>query len=287
MNHTGKTFSLWSKFGALNSKPVFDAFQIGANRLGYRCIHNSASADVHVIWSVLLRGRMQGNLEIWNRAKQQNKNIIVLEVGAFVRGHTWKMAVNGITSSACYGSCDIDESRISKLNLSLKPWHHKHGSILIAGQHRNSMQWDTPMHMDMWLNNTIVEIRKYSNQSIIVRSHPRCPIDVKHLKHNKNITLQQPVKLKNTYDDYDFDLTNISTVINYSSNPGTLAAIAGVPIFVDKKSLAWPVSNTTFEHIEQPIQPDREEWLKKMSFTEWTIDEISTGYPLSRLISYL
>ena len=75
MKNTGKIFSLWTKYGALNSKPVFDAFAQGAARLGHTCRENAYSSDVDVIWSVLWRGRMQGNLTVWNRAKQKNKNV--------------------------------------------------------------------------------------------------------------------------------------------------------------------------------------------------------------------
>ena len=52
--------SLWTKYGALNSQPVFEAFRQGAQRLGYNCRENVTSADVDVIWSVLWRGRMHG-----------------------------------------------------------------------------------------------------------------------------------------------------------------------------------------------------------------------------------
>ncbi len=279
--------SLWTKFGALNSKPVFDAFAQGAARLGYTVVYNTHNADVSVIWSMLWQGRMQGNREVWNVCKQKNKAVIVLEIGAIKRGKTWKCAVNGITNTAYYNFEDVDNSRIQKLDLKLLSWKSNNGNILIACQQKNSQQWDSPYHMHSWLTNILKEVRTYSEQKIIIRPHPRCPFDVKQYLHFQNIKLQSPNKILSSYDDYDFDLSNIKVVINYSSNPGVLAAIQGIPVYVSKKSLAYQVSNTDFSCIHDPITPDREKWLEKISFTEWTIDEFSTGYPLSRLTSKL
>ncbi len=287
MKNIGKKFSLWTKYGALNSHPVFEAFAQGAARLGHTCRENITVSDVDVIWSVLWRGRMQGNQSIFNRAKQKNKPVIVLEVGALNRGKTWKMAVNGITNDCFYGLSDIDNTRRKKLSLQEKPWKKQDGAILLTGQHRQSQQWDTPQHMDFWLKDTVTKIRQNTDRKIILRPHPRCPISMDNFRHIKHISYQRPNRLSNTYDDYDLDFKDVSCLVNYSSNPGIISAIAGIPIFVSNKSLAWPVSNTEYNTIENPIMPDRTDWLNKISYTEWTLEEISTGYPLSRLTSAL
>ena len=72
-------FNLHEKFGALNSKPVFDAFHAGANALGHDVVVNG-NDGIDVIWSVLFHG-MGGNRAIWERNVSQSKPTIVLEVG--------------------------------------------------------------------------------------------------------------------------------------------------------------------------------------------------------------
>jgi hypothetical protein len=62
--------------------------------------------------------------------------------------------------------------------------------------------------------------------------------------------------------------------------------MSGIPAFVDSTSLAAPVGNLDIMDIENPYYPDRSEWIIKLAHTEWTINEISTGYPLSRLLPY-
>ena len=39
--------------------------------------------------------------------------------------------------------------------------------------------------------------------------------------------------------------------------------------------------------IEDPLMPDRTQWLNNYAHTEWTIEEISQGIPLKRLTSQL
>ena len=56
-------FNLHERFGALNSKPVFDAFHSGANALGHDVVVNG-NDGIDVIWSVLWNGRMAGNQAI-------------------------------------------------------------------------------------------------------------------------------------------------------------------------------------------------------------------------------
>ena len=46
-------FSLWTDYGALNSRLVFDAFANSLNDAGHTVVYNDSSADVDVIWSVL------------------------------------------------------------------------------------------------------------------------------------------------------------------------------------------------------------------------------------------
>ena len=81
-------FSLWTNYGALNSRPVFDAFRSGAVALGHSCVDNDSHSDVDVIWSVLFSGRMAPNKAIWERNVAQSKPTIVLEVGGIKRNNT-------------------------------------------------------------------------------------------------------------------------------------------------------------------------------------------------------
>lgn len=281
-------FSLWTSYGALNSKPVFQAFEQSLIRAGHSVVHNNFNADVAVMWSVLFNGRMAGNKSVWDKFRSQDKPVIVLEVGGIQRGTTWKVGLNGINRDAYFGPLNNDETRASNLGLKLKPWQEKGEYILICGQHDKSLQWQNQPSMSTWFLKTYDEIRKYSNRPIIFRPHPRCrlPEIERGLTH---VYRQEPRQLGGTYDDFDLNFDNIWATVSWSSNPGIHSVIEGVPAFVSTHSLAYDAANDVdFLHdIETPLMPDRTQWLNDYAHTEWTIDEITKGLPLNQLTDKL
>ena len=279
-------FSLFREHGAQNSKPVFDAFADSLRSNGHVVVDNSYDCDVGVIWSVLWNGRMAPNKKIWEDFHNLNKKVIVLEVGGLVRGKTWKVAIDGINRDANFGNGGNDSTRANQLGLKLKPWSLGGDRIIICGQHDKSNQWKDMPTMSTWLLDTIKQIRERTDMPIVWRPHPRCPVP--GIEHEyKNVRREQPIQVKDTYDDFDFDCTGAYAVVNWSSNPATHAVMQGVPVFVGPSSLAYDVGNKDFTTIGMPKRPDRTQWLNDIAHTEWTLEEITEGKPLNRLTSYL
>jgi hypothetical protein len=277
-------FSLWTAYGALNSKPVFDAFEHSLISNGHTVTRNDSNTDVNVIWSVLFNGRMAGNQAVW----EQKKPTIVLEVGGINRGTTWKVGLNGINRDAYFGEQDNDRSRADHLGLVCKPWRSNGDFILICGQHDKSLQWQGMPRMSNWFLETYDEIRKYTQRPIVFRPHPRCRLD--HIERGlKNVYRQEPNHIANTYDNFDMGFDNVWATVSYSSNPGTHSCINGVPAFVSTHSLAYSVGNDIdFLHdIENPMMPERQQWLNDYAHTEYTIEEISQGLALKNLTNRL
>ena len=279
-------FSIWKQYGALNSKPIFDAFAHSCMAAGHTVLWNTDGGDVDVIWSVLFNGRMAPNKNIWERNLAQSKPTIVLEVGGIKRGTTWKVGLNGINRDAYFGLTGNDNSRADRLNLKLKPWKEIGEYILICGQHDKSLQWKNMPSMSKWVMQTIETIQQYSKRPILFRPHPRCPLP--NIEHEfKNIIRQEPRKTPGSYDDFDIQFDNIYATISWSSNPGIHSIINGVPAFVGPSSLAYDVANTDLAKIENPNMPDRTQWLNDYAWTEFTVEEISAGLPLKCLTSKL
>jgi len=275
-------FRIWREYGALNSKPIFDAFEHSIISSGHSVVNDDTSADVNVIWSVLFNGRMGPNQTIWN----QSKPTIVLEVGGIKRGTTWKVGVNGINRDAYFGPNNNNSDRHRLLGLSLKPWSTDGEFILIAGQHDKSLQWKNMVPMSSWVMDTIDTIRTHSDRPILFRPHPRCPLH--SIEHQfKNVYRQNPIQLPNSYDDFDLDFNRIYATVSWSSNPGIHSVIDGVPAFVGPSSLAYDVANTDLSQINNPLMPDRQQWLNDYAHTEWTVTEIADGLPLTQLENYL
>jgi hypothetical protein len=280
----GMKFSLWTDYGALNSKPVFTAFANSLVADGHNVVYNDNSADVNVIWSVLFNGRMARNKAVW----EQEKPTIILEVGGINRGVTWKVGFNGINRDGYFAVVGNDNGRSNDLGLLLKPWRTTGNFILICGQHDKSLQWQNMPPMSNWFLETYDEIRKHTERPILFRPHPRCQLP--HIERGlKNVHRQQPRKISGSYDDYDMDFNDIWATISYSSNPGIHSILNGVPAFVGTSSLAYAAANDIdFLHdIEQPFMPDRQQWLNDYAHTEYTLEEIAQGIPLNYLTNMM
>ena len=279
-------FSLWTQYGALNSKPVFDAFRSGAAGLGWTCVDNDPTADVDVIWSVLWNGRMAQNKAIWDRARSQSKPVVVLEVGGIQRGTTWKVGLNGINRDAFFGDAGNDSRRSDLFSLRLKPWRTDGEFVLIAGQHEKSEQWRNQPRMSQWVMDTIENIQAHTDRPILFRPHPRCRLEA--IEHQyKNVYRQSPTQIPGTYDDFDMNFENIYCTVSWTSNPGIHSVIEGIPAYTSHSSLAWDVSIKSLTNINNPPLPDRTQWLNDYAWTEYTVDEISQGIPHKRLTSKL
>ena len=214
---------------------------------------------------------------------------MVIDAGAFEREVTWKIAVDNVTSEGYYGHTkNFDWDRPSLLGVSLES-NTVTDRILIAGQHDKSLQWEGMPSLEVWTVELLHTIRQHSDRSIVVRFHPRCPFFIpphrfKMLLLNTVITacvLEIPLQVEVAYDVFDIDY-NFHCVVNYCSGPGINAVIAGSNVFVDKKSLAYPMS-IELEQIENPPRKDRDQWLVEISHTEYTVDEVEQGLWLTRL----
>ena len=280
--------SHWPNAIALNAKEPYQAFISSLETNGFKVEKENMNSDAAVIWSVLWNGRMLPNKQIWEHYRQQGKPVIVVEIGGIKRGTTWKVGLNGINRTAYFGEQNNDRTRADNLGMVCKPWRSNGDFILICGQHDKSLQWQDMPSMSNWFMQTYREIRKHTDRPIVFRPHPRCRLP--HIELGlKHVYRQEPVKIGGSYDDFDMGFDNIYCTISHSSNPGIHSVINGVPSFVSTSSLAYDVGNDIeFLHdIENPLMPDRTQWLNDYAYTEYTIEEISAGLPLNRLTNML
>jgi len=272
-------FRLYREYGALNSPAVFDAVEYGLRQQGHEIVTDNE--DVAVIWSVLWSGRMRQNKLIYDRCRQQGTPILIVEVGNLKRGETWRISLNHINNLGTFGNnINLDPTRPEKLGVKLQPISvTRRGEILIACQHQESLQWQGMPAMKDWVADTIEKIKQHTHRRIRVRYHPRSAFPFKQ----SGVEVERPILVPNTYDSFDI-FYNYHCVINHNSGPAVQAAIHGVPVLCDSSSLAADLS-IKWSEIDNPYVLDRTEWFIKLCHTEWTVDEIRQGIPISRLFS--
>jgi hypothetical protein len=274
-------FRTYRENGALNSPPIFDAFEQGLRSAGHEISKDHDA--IPVIWSVLWNGRMAANRLIYEQAVRIRKPIVIIEVGNFLRGKTWRISLNHVNNLGIFGNDnDLDLSRNEKFQINLKSVQTtRKPEILIACQHQKSLQWQGQSSIDQWVKSTISKIRQFSDRPIVVRPHPRSPF----VFQEKDVIFEKPKLIPNTYDDFDINY-NYHCVVNHNSGVPVQAAINGIPTICDQSCLAYPVS-MAYEDLNNPVLPERESWLTKMLHTEWFVDEIQQGIPIKRLEKYL
>jgi hypothetical protein len=272
---------------AQNSGPVLQALLDSLRHCGHTVEENAWDADAVIIWSVLWSGRMTANQAVWSQYRAAGKPAIIIDVGALYRGETWKIALNSVTANGYYGHTEnLDWDRPRKLGISLAINVTRNPRIVIAAQHARSLQVAGLCSIEGWVVQQVERLRTVTDHPIAVRPHPRSPLDWSGLVHlPRDVTIEKPVKIANTYDSYNLAF-DCHAVVNHNSGPGIQAALAGTRPIVDRSSLAWPVS-IEIADIERPYDIDRDQWLTEICHTEYTLAEIGSGSWLHRLESRL
>lgn len=275
-----KTLAYFPLQCARNSEPVLTAFLESCRQAGIQPVENGWDADAAVIWSVLWSGRMRSNQAVWSHYRDLGRPVIVIDIGALYRGETWKIALDSVTAAGYYGHKEnLDWDRPRRLGISLAINVSRNPRIVIAAQHARSLQVADLPSMEHWICEQIKNLRSVTDRPITVRPHPRSRLNASALP--KDVAVEQPTRIINTYDSYNLAF-DCHAMVNYNSGPGTQAALAGTRPIVDRSSLAHPVSIDT-QAIDQPYVIDRDQWLVEICHTEYTVREIGQGLWLKRL----
>jgi len=178
-----------------------------------------------------------------------------------------------------YFDRDIDPTRWQKisrnLNISLKPYRTEGHHILICLQ-RNGGWSMRGFNVVDWMNQTIHQIRQHSKKrTIVVRAHPgdkkiKSILQVNH----KNVILSKNTNLVD-------DLRGAWASVVYNSSPSVASLIEGIPTFLTdplpQHSQTYGVANTDLGLLENPLMPDRQQWIERLSMCHWNFDELRSG----------
>lgn len=199
----------------------------------------------------------------------------------------WRLSIGGfLEDEAIYHppGFEADESRWNMIrkeqSIELRPWRENGSHVLLCAQKPSDASLRGKV-VDEWCNETIDELRNYTDRTIIVRPHPLDHGGVSRLENS--IRIRPGVNVSKT-PVIAGDLKNAWAVVAYTSLSVIEAACEGVPIFVtDTGSPAWSVANTDLSKIESPVTFDREPWLWDLSYRQWKVSELKTGKPWARL----
>lgn len=217
--------------------------------------------------------------------KKNNKKSLVVDSNLFLyvdKTNPWhylRYSFDGVfPTNGFYFDSDVDSNRWKKissnLNLTIKEWRSAGSHILICVQRTGGWSMQGVNTVD-WINNTINQIRKYSDRPIVVRTHPG----------DKKINSMLNIKQRNTTisnnESLTYDLKNCWASIVYNSSPSVASIIEGIPTFVTdpipQNSQSYEVANYDLKDIENPKTPERQIWIEKISMCHWNFDELKSG----------
>jgi hypothetical protein len=278
-----------------SEKPkILDNFIQGVNAAGDKGISHRAMSvipcDVALIQGfVHPDGKDLPHLRLRRAAidlqKRNGKRSLIVDSNLFLykdQGNTktyLRYSFDGVfPTTGFYFDKDIDPVRWQKisrdLGISLKPWRTNGNHILICLQRHGGWSMGGLSSID-WLFNTIKLIKSNSNRPIVIRTHPGDKKIKQILKvKEKNVSMSVREKLTD-------DLQAAWATVVYNSSPSVASVIEGVPTFITdpnpRQSQSFDVANFDLKNLENPIMPDRQHWIEKLSMCHWNFEELRSG----------
>ena len=208
--------------------------------------------------------------EIIHRQREAGGRVLILETGYLRRGDGpgdhYAAGWNDLNGRADFRNLASPADRWEKLAMELKPWREKGEHVLVCGQ----VPWDASVqHHDHigWCQSIMAKLMRLTKRPIVFRPHPKVP--------NVNYGVLGTRVSRETLAD---DLRDCHAVVTFNSNAAVEAAIAGVPVFAfDAGSMALPIANQDLGLIEEPVMPDRGQWLSDLAYCQWSLDEFRRG----------
>jgi hypothetical protein len=196
--------------------------------------------------------------------------------------HQWhRYSLNSVyPNDGIYFFDELNDKKWGEFSLwhgvNLKPWRTDGAKILILCQRPKG--WNMfGNDQDHWLDKTIAKIRKYSQRPVVVRMHPGDGARFKQIekiqkRYGNSVTISEKENIRD-------ELSNCWCAVGYNSTPNVVAAIEGIPVYVEDPDHSWAkdVAFTDLSLIETPPMPDRSEWIKKIANIHWSNDEVVQG----------
>jgi hypothetical protein len=163
------------------------------------------------------------------------------------------------------------DDRFKHFNKKFQPWKKDGRKILVAKPDEKPMRF-YDYNLDIWLEHTVNEIKKYTDRPVVVRE--RAP---KRLDRTVNDTLEQALN-----DD-------VFALVTFNSVAATEAVFLGIPAFtLAPANAASPVSLQDLSKINEPYYPDQDKlyaWACHLSYGQFHNSELRNGKAMEMLLT--
>lgn len=145
-----------------------------------------------------------------------------------------------------------DRWRALKIEKEVRPWKKGGRRIIIADTLPD--YWNVRGLPVDWSQQMAAYLKTRTDRPIYIR--PKDP--------------RVPVPLQN-------DLLDAHCLVAHGSIAAVESVVMGCPVFVDQESAAALVGRVGFDDIENPVYPERHQWLCSLSYHQWNEKELCDG----------
>jgi hypothetical protein len=230
-------------------------------------IHQSASHATEEI--VACWGWRAGAL-----LKTLGKRVLVMERGYVGDRFKWSsLGWDGLNGNAVMPEIDDGGSRFrAHFSHLLRETSHEGEYVLLIGQ----VPRDAALagrDLTSWYLDTSAACERVYGLPTAFRAHPRAPAG------------SYPKSLMTVTGDLADNLQDAAVVVTYNSNTAVDSVLAGkATIAIDRGSMAWDVTAHT---LGEYYEGDRLRWAYQMAWKQWSMDEISDGSALERVLEVM
>jgi hypothetical protein len=239
--------------------PRHDAFMQGMAAAGYTPVDgfnasNCGPDDVLVVWN-----RHGPVNQLAMIAEQRGCPVIVAENGYLGdMGEYFALALDHHNGAGRWPVGD----KARPLPMDIKPWRTDGEHILVLPQ-RGIGAPGVAMPRD-WTRAISVKLKSATGRKIVVRDHPG----------NKRNDVSLTEQMEGAW-----------AAVVWGSGAGIKCILAGVPVFYTMPNwIGGPAARFGVDDIEAPFVGDRAEFLRRLSWAQWTLDEVRSGLPFRSLL---
>ena len=155
------------------------------------------------------------------------------------------------------GEGDHDWDRCNNFYLKLKDWRKGGSNIVLCPPSVPQIEF---WQIDDWVDNTVSEIRKYTDRKIVISQKNNAPKGFypKYKEEFINLSIDQALK-------------DAWVLVTDHSNTMITALTQGIPIICTNRNR----SIGSLDKIEQPSY--NREWLKNLAYNQWALSQMQSG----------
>lgn len=194
-------------------------------------------------------------------AAQQGRDFYYIDNGYFgnhIRKIYFRIIKNDIHDTRQI--IDRPDDRLSRCTIRLKPFTPGRKILLAPPSVKSFTMWD--IDQEQWIADTVAEIKKHTDRPIEIR-------------------IKRPRTDRMTVDTMEQALDDdVHCLVTYNSVAACEAVMLGKPAITLGPNAAGVICSNSIADIENPRVPtyqERDAWLRHLSYSQFTFDEMSNG----------